>query len=140
MLYPTPLLFASVALFMSATVQARAPVDIDGVIHDATVQEAAMFTELPRPKAVEAAKEIASRDFTAGRFRYLISTPKLLWSDAHWRYLRDHYGMEVHLLSMPQPEKALAVVQAYDSTMAGLLKQKFQRDIFKEAKEASGDR
>jgi hypothetical protein len=137
----TSLIFVSgVMLLACATTPAQPVVDVEGVIHHAIDQEAAMFTALPRPKAVEAAKELASRDFAAGRFRYLISTPKLLWSEARRHYLKDRYGVEIHFLSMRQPEKALAVAEAYDSTMAGLLKQKFQRDIFKEAKEATEDR
>jgi hypothetical protein len=102
-------------------------------------EQANTFTALPRAKAVEAAKDLATRDFASGRFRTLV-TGKTAWGDAYEDYLREHYGVQVMFLSMRQPEKAFSVSGAYNKTMRTLLKQKFRRDIFKEAYDATGQK
>ena len=101
--------------------------------------EADLYTSLPRSKAVEAAKDLAARDFTAGRLRILIMS-KSIWSPSYEDYLRDHYGIQIMFLSIRQPEKALAVTTAYNKSMDSLLEKKFHKDIFKEAKEATGQK
>ena len=102
-------------------------------------EAASMFTSLPRAKAVTAAKELAVRDFAAGRLRTLV-IGKTAWSPSYEDYLREHYGIQIMLLSMPQPEKAFSVSGAYNETMRSLVKQKFHRDIFKEAYDATGQK
>ena len=99
--------------------------------------EADMFSSLPRAKAVAAAKDLAARDFAAGRLRTLV-IGKTAWSPSYEDYLRDRYSIQVMFLSMPQPEKAFSVSSAYNKTMRALLKQRFHRDIFQEAKAATG--
>ena len=100
---------------------------------------ASMFTSLPRAKAVATAKDLAARDFAAGRPRTLV-IGKTAWSSSYEDYLREHYGIQVMLLSMRQPEKAFSVSGAYNETMRSLLRQKFRRDIFKEAYEVTGQK
>ena len=102
-------------------------------------EQAASFTAVPRPKAVEAARELAARDFATGQLRILIIS-KRIWGPSYEDYLRDHYGVRIMFLSMPQPEKALSVEIAYNKTMHSLLEKKFQKDIFKEAKVATGQK
>lgn len=99
--------------------------------------EADGFTALPRPQAVAAAKDLAARDFAAGRFRvWLIS--KVKWNEAYEDYLRDRHGIRYEFLSLPQPEKAYRVAHAYNEAMKALLKQKFHADVFENARVATG--
>jgi len=89
---------------------------------------------LTKRQAGVTARKMATRDFQAGRF-VLLDYSKGPWTNACKEYLKAHYNVAIDFTNINQTDPMLNAIEVYNSTMSALLKKKFGKDIFKEAKE-----
>jgi hypothetical protein len=97
----------------------------------------ATFQQLSRNDAAVKAREMATRDFSEGRFRILVYGLRRQESP-HDKYLREHYGvMTTPIAGCIVSDGIIGAADGYNSTIKPLLNEKFGKDIFLEAKTAA---
>jgi len=99
----------------------------------------ALFAKLSKEQASKKARAMAENDFAHGVYRVWVYGLRRDESPDE-KYLRKKYGVTVTpIAGCVVSDGILGAADGYNSTMESLLKQKFGRDIFKEAEKISGE-
>jgi hypothetical protein len=113
------------------------PMSSDAKPPDDALDGYAVFGDLAKKDASKKAREMAKTDFAQNVYRIFVAG-RPIGPNAHDDYLLNKYGVHVTSIAGCVISDGIAGAKdGYNSVMKPLLNQKFGRDIFKEAEEAS---